>query len=294
MNKINPIDFTSFKPGDYYEIASDKNIYSATVGDFRKGIAVAKTDEFDCLIDVNCRIVYQPAPHSYRWGYTRDTRPEIIRELGGRYRVTHYRDMSAPGKDSFYREWYSYINEDGSMDGRVKPTIPPYPMTSPYERGRVVRYENKFYDLETYKVLCEFPNRETFHISEFCNGTCVVRDDLYEKVLLVNVDRTGKIVSCRDVTSQKQDYIPHCKSLSDIRNEKRLQFERFGFSDIYADEFPCTKLEDKNISNDIYDELEKMANKSTLGKDANSTPGNLNDYHILYQWITKELTRWRN
>lgn len=285
INKIKPIDFISFKPGNYYHIASDKKIYWASVGDFRKGIAIAHTDEFDCLIDVNCRIIYQP----FYWGYTQETRPEIIRELGGRYRETHYHDMSAPGKDSFYREWYSYINEDGSMEGHAS-IIPPYPMKEPYERGKVVRYENKIYDLETYKFLCEFPNRKSFHIvSDFCNGKCIIRDELYEKILLIKVDRTGKIVSCRNVTSQRQNYIPRPLSLAERSRERTLQFEQYGLSNIYADEFPCTKLEDQNRPNEIYDELEKMAKKSTLGLRANSMPGNLNDYPILYQWVTKLL-----
>lgn len=286
--QVSPIDFKTFKEGDTYEITSGDKKYNARIGHFRKGIAIANTSDFDCLIDVNCHIIFQPGPHSYFWGYTPDTRPCIERVVGGEYVLTEVKDISAPGKDSFYKRVYTYINEDGSSKRTGNPVVPPYPMSIPYERGKVVRHGNKLYNLETYDFLFEFPDRPSFHLyAPINNNEWEICDDLYNKLLLIEVDSKGSILSHKDVTSQRKDYEYQPLSPNQISHKRKTsEYERYAFSSVYPMNFPCIRIqEQEDVINCIYKELENMANKSTCGLLSGSTPGNLKDYHQLFHWL---------
>lgn len=286
--QVSSIDFKTFKEGDTYEITDGNKIYSARIGHFRKGIAVAGTSDFDCLVDVNCHIIFQPGPHNYSCGYTLDTRPCIKREVGGKYILIEVEDISAPGKDSFYKNVYTYIGEDGSSKITGKPIIPPYPMPIPYERGKVVCHGNKIYNLETYDFLFEFPDRPSFHLySQLNYSEWEICDDLYNKLLLVEVDSNGIILSQKDVTPQRKDYEYQSLTPNQIFHKRRtLEYERYAFSDVYPMDFPCTRIrEQEDVVNCIYQELENMANISTRGLSSGSASGNLENYHHLYHWL---------
>lgn len=215
---IKDIDFETFKEGDEYFVGYASNrvaIFKARIGSFRKGVAIAHlvspVREFsDVLINVRCEIVFTP-------GGGRCISESISRILGGEYLVKGEKDISAPGKDWHWVD-HEYIVNETNFRGAVYD----YPMLIPYERGKVVRYGNTFYDLESYDVICSGPDTPSFHIdSDLIDGKCDVYDTRFFKQLIIEVNE-GKIIKWTDITEHvegdeyRDDYAKKIKNLSDI------------------------------------------------------------------------------
>lgn len=193
---INDIDFETFKEGDEYYVGYSSNRcarYKAKIGSFRRGVAIAHLinpprEYSDVLVNVRCEIVY--CPHGVRCIYE-----EITRQLGGTYLVKGIKDISAPGKD-----WYWVDNEYVIDEGYFTDSVYDYPMSIPYERGKIIKYGNTFYDLESYDVICGGPEESFFYIdSELIGGKCDVHDTRFFKKLIIEVNN-GAIVKWTDVT----------------------------------------------------------------------------------------------
>ncbi|NTE00488.1 hypothetical protein G6M26_23355 [Agrobacterium tumefaciens] len=167
QSKIEPINFDNFNPGNKYPIKVMRSgiIYRYhTIGDFRKGIAIATSSSFDCLININCEVIFQPRSIFGFWG-AESTKPKITRVLGGSYLVMAYRDISSAGKDADYQgpfeeeildENLNLISFRGIKESQIcrnDVSIIPYPFEVPYESGKVAKYGKHFYDLETYEQI---------------------------------------------------------------------------------------------------------------------------------------------
>lgn len=193
---VSEIDFRTFVEGNTYPIGyrvGQRTKRFAKIGSFRKGVAIATLlhpdkDVEQVLVNVRCEIIY--------WPCGRYEGVRITRLLGGDYLLEGFEDVSAPGKDWHWVRFTKVIS-DKDFRGEVYQ----YPMDSPYERGKVVRYANTFYDLESYDVICSAPNISTFYIdSDLACGRCDVHDKKYYKQLLVEA-RNGDIVKCLDKTN---------------------------------------------------------------------------------------------
>lgn len=197
MKTLKDIDFSTFKEGDKYYIGypNSPHLYCAYIGSFRKGVAIAKLitkfrEADDVLINIKCEIIYTP-------GKGRSIGATIHRELGGKYIVEAEQDTAAPGKDYHYVDIRYTIDESCFMD-----KVYDYPMNVPYERGKIVRYKNTFYDLETYNVICGGPDNDTFKIdSELVDGKCQIHDSKHFKKLLVEVNN-GDIIKYSNITDE--------------------------------------------------------------------------------------------
>ena len=151
-----------------------------------------------------------------------------------------------------------------------------------------MQHGNKFYDLETYDVLFEFPDRPTFHLyGQVGNGEWEICDELYRKLLLVEVGADGSILSHKDVTAEREKY----------EYEPPRMPNTYQVPGTYPAKFPSTAVEeDEDVQNKLYKELKHMAELSSCSLLSDSTPGDLENYPQLFGWMKKQSARhgeWR-
>lgn len=150
-----------------------------SIGEWRKGVAIGyEYNNVPYLISKDKKILYRGGIVE---NYYVD---EILRTSEGYYLVYEWKDCSAPGKDSEYREELSFIiSEDG------KNRIPPPKLKNirekscyiedngkkvfvPREMGLgIVEHENTFYRLEDFEKLFDIPKKFVIK-SIFENGFC--------------------------------------------------------------------------------------------------------------------------
>lgn len=157
------IDFTTFQCGDEYVIARvyrrEKEYLKAHIDYFRHGIAIAHIGGIECLINIHCEIVFEGSASSRCSGIN------ICRALEG-FKIMWEEDVAAPGKDFDWRPKEVIIPEHriaANAYEQYNAKIYDYPYgTTPPERGLIIRFDNKFYDFETYDFLFSIPNTVQF------------------------------------------------------------------------------------------------------------------------------------
>ena len=161
------IDFSTFQCGDEYVIAyrdrKDECSYSqghsgykiASIGHFRHGIAIAHVDsQKDCLVNTHCEVIYDSLATPHHCDI------KICRVLEG-FKIMWEEDVAAPGKD------WQWVNKDciiqehliiANANKDYHTDICNYPYGVNPEKGKIIRFGNRFYDFETYDLLFSLPS----------------------------------------------------------------------------------------------------------------------------------------
>ena len=191
------IDFKNFASGDTYVLSYRDRYLTATIGHFRHGVAIARTDECDYLINTKCEVLYCKEQVIYRI-----SGEHIQRSLKG-FKIMYEEDVSAPGKDSDNWQKREYYMSEDSLTSKYKIEPSLIENDLPYERGKIIQFGNSFYDFETYDYLFSIPptsvistvNYEGFIDSYDGDGrvydsdTCFnIQDSQYYKDILVKVN----------------------------------------------------------------------------------------------------------
>lgn len=159
------IDFDNFELGDTYVLVYRGQFLLAKVGHFRKGIAIAHNNEGDYLINTACEILYDGRQYTYRI-----SKKQIQRSLNG-FKIMWEEDVSAPGKDDYWQPRYSFISEISvASEHKIRSSYVGYNV--PYERGKIIKFGNSFYDFETYDYLFAIPD----NVDSFVNDACRLYD----------------------------------------------------------------------------------------------------------------------
>lgn len=218
------------------KIKTNNKEYSVfCISEFRKGIAIASTQDFDCLINEQGEVIYSPS--IFRC-YIRDINPRLQRAIGGYYILLENKDTSAPGKDWHWQGPYCVrtISENGvevSLSEEKK-----YPV---YDRGnRIVQYKNDFYDLDTYNLLFSIPE-SCYVLGIFSdNNGCTIYDKKHEKDIIVLTEQQ-QIISSFDILNIPQELktriFPEPKEIKEriIHYTKGIYHSNISYSSLYED-----------------------------------------------------------
>ncbi len=216
------IDFSSFQCGDIFVIKNNRhNTYTtASIDCFWHGIAIAHCKNYDCLINVNCEIVYEPIHHSCR-------RSDVFikRHVKG-YEVYGEEDVAAPGKDFHWEERSMGIIDETFIQHEAieiyKSRVIWSSYGNQYEQGKLICFNDIFYEYSTGKYKFTIPStlkfykKGTNYFIEDINGYVFdendfdynIRDMQYDRDIIVKV--TGyKIVSYLILPIVKDENIRH-------------------------------------------------------------------------------------
>ena len=179
--QFHPINFETFQCGDEYVIAriykDDMKYYIASVDYFRHGIAIVHTSNGDCLINTHCVIIFEEHANSRRSDIT------INRTLDG-FKISWEEDVAAPGKDFQWRDKECIIPEHQIVANAYEiynTHIYDYPWGIAPEKGLIIRFDNNFYDFETYDLLFSIPKTLQLCKESICNIYNVYADCDYIK-----------------------------------------------------------------------------------------------------------------